>query len=439
MSLLNIARRIIFWSLDFIKGSPIRNHYNEINQILGNPNSKKSTERRKELLDYILNHAVNSAPIYSTYKTFRSLQDFPVINKILIQENYNAFKSTAYLNKKQYKVSTSGSTGVPFTVYQNKNKKYRNTADTIYLFEQIGYKIGFKLYQLTNWDELNKGYLKLKFQNIIKLDISKINDNKIDSIIKILKKNKFPKYFLGIASSFESICKYLDKINSLPININAKFFIAYSDSLNDYTANAIKKYFNAPIISRYSNAEQGQIAQQKLTNDNYFYINWASYYVEILNINHDIPAKEREIGRIVITDLFNFSMPLIRYDTGDLGVFELNKFNEICLVQIEGRKMDAIYDTSGKLISAYSINPEFHKYYENIVQYQFIQIKRNEYIIKLNVLKKFEFEQDLINNFKKVLGNNAIINIEYVDEIPQLSSAKRKKVLNLYHKNIKIS
>jgi len=101
--------------------------------------------------------------------------------------------------------------------------------------------------------------------------------------------------------------------------------------------------------------------------------------------------------------------------------------------------MDAIYDTSGKLISAYSINPEFHKYYENIVQYQFIQIKRNEYIIKLNVLKKFEFEQDLINNFKKVLGNNAIINIEYVDEIPQLSSAKRKKVLNLYHKNIKIS
>ena len=68
MSLLNIARRIIFWSLDFIKGSPIRNHYNEINQILDNPNSKKSIERRNELLNILLNHAVDTTPFYFDYK-----------------------------------------------------------------------------------------------------------------------------------------------------------------------------------------------------------------------------------------------------------------------------------------------------------------------------------------------------------------------------------
>ena len=86
----------------------------------------------------------------------------------------------------------------------------------------------------------------------------------------------------------------------------------------------LEKHFNTKVVSRYSNEEMGILAQQSnIEQNNAFNINWASYYVEILKMDTNEKANLGELGRIVITDLFNFSMPLIRYDTGDLGVFEL--------------------------------------------------------------------------------------------------------------------
>jgi phenylacetate-CoA ligase len=37
----------------------------------------------------------------------------------------------------------------------------------------------------------------------------------------------------------------------------------------------------------------------------------------------------------------------------------------------------------------------------------------------------------LIADFKKIFGAGAVIDIEYVDEIPLLNSGKRKKVMNI--------
>ena len=38
--------------------------------------------------------------------------------------------------------------------------------------------------------------------------------------------------------------------------------------------------------------------------------------MEVLD-NHGRPCKEGETGRVVLTDLHNFTMPLIRYEIGD--------------------------------------------------------------------------------------------------------------------------
>jgi phenylacetate-CoA ligase len=434
MSLLNRLRNHTFWLLDLIKGRPIRKHYDDIGQILDNPNSQKSNERQKELLDKILNHAVNSVPFYSTYKTFNSLHDFPVINKNLIQENFDSFKSKPYLNKKKYKIYTSGSTGIPFLIFHDKNKKERNTAETIFFLQQCGYKIGERLFFFRLWKGETKSVIKARIQNIIKINVTKLDDDSLRLIIEKIKKDKSPKFFIGIASSFEALCKYLYKIKSEPVKANAISFIANSDALNDYTKKTIKKFFNAPIISRYSNEEQGLIAQQKLENNDFFYINWASYYIEIFKIDEDTPENIGETGRIIVTDLLNFCMPLIRYDTGDLGTFSYNNCGEKVFSAVEGRRMDAIYNTQGKLISSYSIYPKMQKYYDIIKQYQFIQKGEKEYIVKINIENEFPFEKELIEDIKKDFGDDANIKIIFVNEIPALSSGKQKKVLNLYHR-----
>ena len=72
------------------------------------------------------------------------------------------------------------------------------------------------------------------------------------------------------------------------------------------------------VYARYSNIENGIIAQQNQNKDDYL-INSASYHIDIYSLQNDSLLKHGELGRIVVTDFFNKGMPLIKYDTGDVG------------------------------------------------------------------------------------------------------------------------
>ncbi|UNY97445.1 CoF synthetase [Zhouia spongiae] len=432
MRVESIIRNRIFWGLDSLKGNLIKKHLNDIRLILEDINSNGSMVRRSQLLKQVMKHAATTTPFYFRYKNHSGLRDFPVIKKSEVINLFDDFKSRLFLNSRNYKVSTSGSTGIPFTIYHNKEKKYRNTAETIYFLEKNGYKVGERLYYLRMWSGETKSFFKTLTQNIVKIDVYKLTDENIASILNTIKKDPSFKSFIGIASSFETICHYLKDANAPKMNINANFFIGNSDGLSPFTKKSIKKYFNAPIVSRYSNEEQGIIAQQEINSDDIFKINWASYFVEILNFHDDAPAKEGETGRIVVTDLFNYAMPLIRYDTGDLGCYKILN-GEMVLTKVEGRKMDAVYTTSGELLSPYAIYPRMQDYFDYFNQYQFIQTGVKEYLIKLNYKKDFLKETEFKEHFKDLLGSDAKITVEYVNEIPVLLSGKRKRVMNLYH------
>ena len=129
-------------------------------------------------------------------------------------------------------------------------------------------------------------------------------------------------------------------------------------------------------------------------------------------------------------------MPIIRYDTGDIGAFEEKSTSSglLKLKTIEGRKMDILYDTEGNLISPHLINTIFYKYGKHFKQFQFIQNAKNQYTVKLNTKTPFFEENKLIRDIKIDFGDDAIINVIYVDEIPTLASGKRRKVVNNYIK-----
>ena len=56
-----------------------------------------------------------------------------------------------------------------------------------------------------------------------------------------------------------------------------------------------------------------------------------------------------KLARLVITDLYNRSMPFIRYDTGDLAISNDRERKQITsLSSFQGRIADAIKDTEGK-------------------------------------------------------------------------------------------
>lgn len=433
---LSKLRAFGFWTIDGLKGKKIKKHYDEIKLINENFNTPEVDKLRATYLSNILHHAITTTPFYKRYSATSRLEDLPVITKTKIRNNFDDFKSEAYHNLPKFKVATSGSTGIPFFIYQDANKKKRNTADTLYFLQKANYKLGERLYDLEVWRGINMNTpTKALLQNLKYIDITRFSDKNIEQFISTLQKKQSPQHLIGFVSAYENICKYLDNNKSKPVRTHIKSIIAISEYLTDYVKDKMQHYFQVPVVSRYSNEEIGILAQQlPVMHRSDFMINWGSYHIELLDLHQDTPAKPGKPGRIVVTDFFNYCMPLLRYDTGDIACFGDTLINSApTFKNLEGRKMDMVFDTKGELISSFIVYTKFYDYYNLIKQYQFIQTDKTAYTIKLNLDGAFMFEKELIDNVKKDFGQDAKITIEYVDEIPSLSSGKRKKVVNRYH------
>ena len=143
------------------------------------------------------------------------------------------------------------------------------------------------------------------------------------------------------------------------------------------------------------------------------------------------------ICRIVITDLHNYACPIIRYDCGDTCIMlPPNEFSNGYPVigKLYGRRFDLTYSTDGKAISPLTYGRTL-KHYDNIALWQFVQDGEKEYTLKLK-LKRGSLDQftDVYKSFPEILGEDAIIKVEEVDEIPVRSSGKRKPVVNNWKK-----
>ncbi|MFK5879690.1 MAG: CoF synthetase [Flavobacteriaceae bacterium] len=432
---LDRVRNRSYRFIDFLQGRHVKRHYDDMKSMMQNYVDPEVAQKRNDYLNAILQHAVTTCDYFKQFENYNSIADFPVTDRNIIADNFSDFVSSKFKNKKNHKVSTSGSTGVPFETLHNLDKCYRHHAEVIYLGERANFTFGQKLVYFKLWPKLKE---KNWIRNTVHHSVLALEDNDIEELLKELR-GECRTGLLGYSSAFERICKYLDRSNVKPLeNCNINSIISMSERLNDYTKKAVKKHFKTTIVSRYSTMELGIMAQEEMDREGCFKINSATFFIEIFDLNKDVPVKNGTYGRIIVTDLFNYAAPLIRYDTGDVGQLEIITNNagveEPFLVNIEGRKLDLILNTKGEIlpsqISMYMSN------YGDFKQFQFVQCGEKEYILKLNTDKKVEREDELIAEYKSVLGEDAIVKIEYVDGIPLLGSGKKKEVENTYLKNL---
>ncbi|MHA7060065.1 hypothetical protein ACWGOQ_0022750 [Aquimarina sp. M1] len=121
---------------------------------------------------------------------------------------------------------------------------------------------------------------------------------------------------------------------------------------------------------------------------------------------------------------------MIRYDTGDIGTMDFDENNIPYLSSVEGRKLDVIYNTKGEIIPSH-VSYKLCKY-GDYKQFQLVQNGQKDYVIKLNTDKKVD-ENRMLKEYRGYFGQDANIKIEYVAEIPLLSSGKRREVFNTYY------
>lgn len=424
-------RNKIFWSICKYKGKPISKYLQEYNTYFGKEPDKVK-KLQDERLKNLIRHASETTIFYKKYKNIDNLNDFPIINKEMLKANLNEFLSCMYNKDDMVITTTSGSTGAPFTYYLTKEKKYRQNAEVIFFNNwgrcDVGTKHGYVRVTKT------KSKIKLLMQNEILMDPTSITDEWLEKQRKKLL-NKNIKSLIGYPSAISALAEYCIQKGNKPSEFGIEGIITSSETLYDSTRKLINDAFGCDVISRYSTEEFGVLAHE-CSRYNVHHINELSYIIEVLEINSDKPVKPGELGRVVVTDLYSYAMPLIRYDTGDLAIL-----GEGCncgletrtLERIEGRQIETIYDINKKRVSPFAINGAMRDL-KNVYQYQFIQNDINNNTIKLKVQEDFNEEQMLIKRFKAILGETTAINVEYVDEIPKLKSGKRPYIISNYKK-----
>lgn len=426
-------RRKIFWFLDKIKGQPLKQLCKQTHTILEAENREWSKAENTKQLDKLIAHATQTTSFYSN-KGFKHLQDFPVINKNIIREDYDAFLSKKFDKSKCRQVFTSGSTGSPFRIYHNKEKVQKINADNIWFSSQANYNIGDPLIFIRAW--LFKLTLKIKLdyfkKNITPVSTFDVIENGVEQFLEKLNAKGKALSFMMYGSTLEHICKYLDSVEKSLIKFKTRSIITISDALSSYAKEAAQKHFGITPLSRYSNTESGIIAQQLFDSQDQFRINNSSFVIEIFDLEKDVLLPHGQAGRIVLTDLYNFAMPLIRYDTGDVGIMSIDNSGTPFLTQILGRKLDQLFTTTGKLLPSLFMSSMLNEFGE-FKQYQIVQKTKIEYHINLNTEKEFDAKK-LIEKYKSYFGKDAIVKVKIVNDIPLLSSGKRRQVVNEYYK-----
>ena len=428
MSLGGLFRRVGYKIKDSILNPPesrIHSQWDEIKKVLSDYGS--GWPWVEQALTNCLKRASDKCPYYKPYAG-KPLSEYPVTNKIGFIDNFDNVRNPDYPDSSVRPISTSGSTGTPFRVVQNFAKRNRVLAELQYFGELAGYKSHEKgiFFRACHPAPLNRMF----WSNVWTYDIANMSDTKMENLYKLQARGNL-QMTLAYASTYDILTSYWLKKGYVG-NPNMIACISGSEILGDDVRRRCQEFWpKCKVYSRYSNMENGILAQERNVPNNFF-INWASYYFEILKLDSDEPAGENELGRIVVTDMFNKAFPMIRYDTGDLGKMSFSEGEWPILSSVEGRRIDIIYDDKGSIVSPHSLGTGLWGL-EAIRQWQFHQDGEWEYRITYvteedenKALASLNGRLDILH---RIFGPNARFSFVRVNDIPQTASYKHKMVV----------
>ena len=174
--------------------------------------------------------------------------------------------------------------------------------------------------------------------------------------------------------------------------------------------------FGCKVFDKYGSREFSGIAYECEAHQGHHVVA-ESYVVEILKDGR--PAKPGEMGEVVVTDLNNYCMPLIRYRLGDVAVAVDPKASCACgrglplIGKIEGRVQALIFGKSGRYMPGTFFAHLFKDYEYLIRQYFVEQVVHGEIILKIVKGPRFSEDefQTVLSLLREHLGDNTIISV----------------------------
>ena len=126
-----------------------------------------------------------------------------------------------------------------------------------------------------------------------------------------------PDYFYGYASMLVEFARFVEAHGLDATRLGLRVVISTSEVLSDVHRELLGTVFGCPVQNEYGCGELGPIAYSCERGP--LHIMTSNVFVEVLRSDGS-PADIGQAGELVVTDLNNRAMPLIRYRVGDFGV-----------------------------------------------------------------------------------------------------------------------
>lgn len=417
--------KFVFPLAEFALGRDIRSKVQRLHVEMSLPYQQRKV-RQLQQLHQVLEMASNKVPYYKdlfsgigfhadlVLKDIKYFQEIPCLTKEIIREQPMRFINTDFVGAKLGFRETNGSTGATIPIYYGQDSFDWASAVNIYTQDIIGKKEHDKeIYFNPNSGahhtfndkaiEFAKG-LALNREVVL---YENLDDDDLDKMFRAIKKSE-PGLVLASPSVLYALAMYVRRNPFIRLRMNK--IICTGELLDIQKKEKIEKFLNCSVFDRYGNAEVGICAHDTL-NEKLKVIDYVVYLENELQIGDEV----------LLTNLTNQVMPLIRYRAGDLGVIEEGIDGQY-VNNIHGRVHDVIY-LNGRTIPTTVFRDKIF----NIGYVDDFQIQKSSssgYV--LQIVATQNTKHDFIKNeIHRVWGNSLEVIFTSLDQLVRIGHRRK--------------
>ena len=420
-----------------------------LHQLRGNLWLKPSILRKMQnkRLRAIVKHAYSNVPFYhkkfeeagikpDDIKSVEDLNKIPLTTKLEIQsKNFQDVVAANVDLKNLVKSTTSGSTGIPLTIFCDRWIEDFYEAVWMRAMFEDGLRLQDKMAVIADPRSFPEGkgiFQRLGFK---KREYISIFDS-AERQMALLREFK-PDVIKGYTSSlFILAAEFGEALQEL----ETRLVFSGAELLDTASRKVICSAFGGELFDFYACNEFGLLAWECKAHDLY-HLNADVTLVEFLDDEGEA-ISPGEKGKVVCTSLFNYVMPLIRYELDDVAVpvdDECSCGITLPLIKcVEGRTDDFLVATNGRVISPTVFFPYPFDNLGEIKRFRVVQERKDKLRIELvpkgESLNRNRFFEKAEKRIKQLFGEDMNVEFKILKAIPRDKTGKLRKVISLISK-----